>query len=74
MSGDTFTMILKAIDTYATMHPRPPHVSQTQAARMLHVSRPTMSRMVKAGTFTLNDCGLIPITQIDRAVQGNRHA
>ena len=59
----------KAIACYAASHPRPPHVNQVQAAAMLGVSRPTLCRMVKAGVFKLNACGMIPIGQIDRALE-----
>lgn len=38
---------IKAVEIYAARHPRPPHVTQKQAAEMLNVSRPTLSRMVK---------------------------
>lgn len=48
--------------------PRPFHLNQTQAAEVLGVSKATVSRMVRSGTFTLNSCGMIPIAQIDRAL------
>lgn len=48
--------------------PRPFQVTQGQAAEILGVSRATVSKMVKSGTFTLNKCGMIPISQIDRAL------
>lgn len=66
---ETLATALKAVELYAAKHPRPPHVTQKQAAEMLNVSRPTLSRMVKAGTFRLNQCGLIPIDQIDAAIK-----
>lgn len=49
---------------------RPPHVNQTQAAEMLRVSRSTISNMLKFGTLSLNECGMIPIDQIDSAASG----
>ena len=57
-----------AIRLYAETHPRPPAVTQSQAAAMLGVSRSTMTRLVRAGQFALNKCGLIPIGQIDEAI------
>lgn len=32
-----FEIALKAVQLYAEMHPRPPHVTQAQAAEMLMV-------------------------------------
>jgi excisionase family DNA binding protein len=60
---------VKAVQLYAERHPRPCQVTITQAAEMLGLSRHTVSKMVKAGQFKLNKCGLIPIEQIDRALQ-----
>ncbi|WP_156967070.1 helix-turn-helix transcriptional regulator [Paraburkholderia ferrariae] len=57
-----------AVQLYAENHPRPPHVTIKQAAEMLGLSRHTVSKMVKMGTFKLNKCGLIPITQVDTAL------
>ena len=48
--------------------PRPFQVTQGQAAEILRVSRATVSKMVKSGAFTLNKCGMIPISQIDNAL------
>lgn len=59
---------LKAIELYATTHPRPPHVNQTQAAAMLNMSIPTVRKLVKSGALKMNKCGLIPITEIDKAI------
>jgi hypothetical protein len=50
--------------------PRPDSVTQAEAARMLKKSRPTIGKMVKAGTFRLNKLGNIPIEQIDAAIKG----
>ena len=59
---------LKAVSIYASTHPRPPHVTQKQAAEMIGKSEPTVRKMVRAGTFKLNACGMIPIADIDRAI------
>lgn len=64
----------KAVQLYAESHPRPPQVTQAQAAEMLGISRPTMSRLVKAGIVRLNACGLVPISEVDRALQSRRAA
>ena len=49
------------------MHPRPTHVTQVQAAEMLHMSRDTVRKLIRHGVLKLNACGLIPIEQIDAA-------
>lgn len=71
---DQLEIAAKAVQLYAETHPRPPQVTQTQAAEMIGVSRPTLSRMVKAGTIKLNACGLIPISEIDRVLAADRAA
>lgn len=65
---------IRAVRLYAETHPRPPHVTQRQAAEMLCVSPPTVSRMVKAGTLRLNKAGMIPIAQIDALIEAERAA
>lgn len=67
-------LAIKAVQIYAETHPRPSQVTQTQAAEMLGISRPTLTRMIKAGTVRLNPCGLVPITEIDRALAPSRAA
>lgn len=62
-------MAVKAVQIYAERHPRPCQVTITQAAEMLGLSRHTVSKMVRAGQFKLNGCGLIPIEQVDRALR-----
>ena len=57
-----------AVRLYAETHPRPPHVTQKQAAMMLNISESTMSRMVKTGRIRINKFGMIPITEIDAAL------
>ena len=59
---------VKAVEIYASQHPRPPHVNQVQAAAMLGLSIPTVRKLIKAGTIKLNKCGLIPISEIDKAI------
>lgn len=60
---------IKAVQLYAEMHPRPPHVNQQQAAEMLHLSRVTVRKMIRAGTIKTNEIGQIPIGEIDRVLQ-----
>lgn len=65
---DALFIARMAVQLYAETHPRPPHVTQRQAALMLGVSTATVSRMVKSGHLTLNDFAAIPIDQIDSAI------
>jgi len=55
----------RAIDRYETQSPRPVHVTITQAAAMLGLSRPTVRKMLETGALRFNGCGRIPIEQID---------
>lgn len=59
---------LKAVELYASAHPRPPHVNQTQAAEMLRLDPKTVRKLVRAGTIRLNGCGMIPIAEIDKVL------
>lgn len=56
-----------AVRLYAETHPRPTQVTQTQAAQMLGLSRITVGKLLRNGTLSLNDCGLIPIELVDLA-------
>lgn len=69
---DIDRIALRAVQIYAETHPRPPHVTQKQAGEMLHLSKPTITRLVRTGSLKLNEAGLIPITEIDRLVQMRR--
>jgi len=60
---------VRAVQLYAERHPRPAHVTITQAAEMLGLGRHTVGRMVRAGQMKLNKCGLIPIEQVDRMLE-----
>lgn len=62
---------VRAVQIYAERHPRPVQVNQKQAADMLGVSARTVYNMIKAGTFKLNRCGMIPIEQIDKALEAS---
>lgn len=74
MNSKLIQIAARAVQLYAETHPRPAQVTQSQASKMLGISRPTLSRMVKAGTIKLNACGLIPITEIDRVLASDRAA
>lgn len=65
---DHIDIAIAAMRLYAETHPRPPHVTQSQAAEMLGLSAPTVRRLVRSGMLRLNRAGLIPIGEIDRAV------
>lgn len=65
---DTSVAAIKmAIALFAEMRHRPTHVNQKQAAEMLHLSQPTVGKLVRAGVLPLNDCGMIPIEAVDAA-------
>lgn len=53
--ADVLNTAIKAVEIYAARHPRPPHVTITQAAEMLGRNRSTvtamLSRSTRAGRF-----------------------
>lgn len=51
----------QAVRLYAEMHPRPPHVTLAQAAEMMHLSEPTVRKLIVAGKIRRNASGLIPV-------------
>lgn len=59
-------MAVKAVAIYAARHPRPLHVTITQAAEMLGRSRPTVRKMLLENRIRSNAAGSIPIEAIDR--------
>lgn len=61
-----------AVRRYAESHPRPLQVNKCQAAQMLNLSRPTLDKIIKAGSIKLNRCGLIPISEVDRVLAAER--
>lgn len=71
---EVLTIASKAVQLYAESHPRPLHVTKTQAAEMLGISRPTLDKMMRAGLLRLNSFGLIPIGQIDEALSARKAA
>lgn len=69
MQDQTATeLAARAVRMYAEQHPRPSSVTQAQAAEMLGVSRPTVRKLVAAGTLKLNALGQVPVWMIDAAL------
>lgn len=60
MTPETLTIAAAAVRLYAESHPRPIHVTKTDAAKMLGISRPTVDTLIKAGMLSLNRLGKIP--------------
>jgi Mn-dependent DtxR family transcriptional regulator len=58
----------KGAQMYAEEHPRPSQVNAVQAAEMLDCSPQTVRKMIKDGRLALNKLGLIPVSEIDRAL------
>lgn len=65
---DLDVVALRAVRLYAESHPRPLHVTQKQACEMLELSYPTMRKLIQSGEIKLNKCGLIPISEVDKAL------
>ncbi|MGL6155965.1 MAG: DNA-binding protein [Ralstonia mannitolilytica] len=65
MQTNELDIAMRAVRLFAETHPRPTHVTMTQAGEMLGLTRQTVSKLVHAGKLKLNGCGLIPIEQID---------
>lgn len=65
MDMEQLEIAIKAVQIFSETHPRPSQVTQIQAAEMLGISRQTVSRMVRTGSFSLNKCGMVPILEID---------
>jgi len=64
--ADVLNTAIKAVEIYAARHPRPPHVTITQAAEMLGRNRSTVTAMLSRYRIPLNACGQIPIESVDR--------
>ena len=65
---NTLAIALQAVRLYAEMHPRPSHVTQHQACEIMGRSHPTIRKMIRSGELRLNAAGLIPMSEIDRAM------
>ncbi|AYX28451.1 Uncharacterised protein [Burkholderia pseudomallei] len=66
--SDALRIATKAVEIYAGRRPRPPHVTITQAAEMLGVSRPTARRILTDARVGRNHAGMVPIEEIDRVL------
>lgn len=62
---------IRAVEIFASRHPRPCHVTQKQAAEMLDKSVQTIRKMIQSGRLKLNACGMVPIEQVDAALRPN---
>lgn len=69
MNKEYLQIAIKAVQIFSETHPRPSQVTMAQVAEMLGISRQTVSKMVKAGSISLNKCGLIPINEVDKVIK-----
>ena len=69
--SDLLRVATKAVELYAAKHPRPTQVTQQQAAEILGVSSRTVRNYIRSRKLKLNDCGRLPIEDVDamRATQ-----
>ncbi|CAL8474489.1 DNA-binding protein [Caballeronia sp. S22] len=63
---EALDIAVKAVALYAARHPRPAHVTITQAADMLGRSRQTVRNHLVANGVRINALGSIPIEAVDR--------
>ncbi|MFM0518050.1 DNA-binding protein [Caballeronia jiangsuensis] len=63
---EALDIAVKAVALYAARHPRPAHVTITQAAEMLGRSRQTVRSYLVQHGIRLNALGSIPIESIDK--------
>lgn len=68
MDARTLDVAYRAVRLYAETHPRPSHVTMTQAGEMLGISTHTLRKMVRGGFLKVDRKGAIPIEEIDRIV------
>ncbi|WP_174479486.1 hypothetical protein [Paraburkholderia heleia] len=64
--AEALELAVKAVEIYAGRHPRPPHVTISQAAAMIGRSRGTVAAMLSRYRIQLNACGQIPIESVDK--------
>lgn len=60
--ADVLKIAEAAVERYAARHPRPTHVTISQAAKMLGISRGTATKLLGAQR---NACGQVPIEAVD---------
>lgn len=68
MNTEIIDIATAAVQRYAESHPRPLQVNQVQAGEMLGLSHVTVRKLIRSGAIKLNECGLIPVSEIDRAI------
>lgn len=68
MNAEVLQTAVKAVQIYAETHPRPSQVTQLQVADMLGKSHVTVRKMIRSGIIRMNECGSIPITEVDRVL------
>lgn len=66
--NEALEIATKAVQLYAEQHPRPSHVTKAQAAEMLGLSHPTLTKLIAQGAIRMNKVGKIPVSEIDRAL------
>lgn len=66
MNQEHLALVEFAMRRVIEARPRPSSVTQKQAAEMLGVSRPTLTKLVRSGKLKLNGLGQIPVAQIDK--------
>jgi len=66
--SEVLDIAFQAVRLYAETHPRPLHVTQGQAAEMLGISMDALVRMMAAKKIRLNECGMIPMPDIDLVI------
>lgn len=71
MSTEALDIAREAVRMYAESRPRPSQVTQRQAAEMLGLCDKTVRAMIRSGRIKMNDCGLIPISEVDRVLAAN---
>lgn len=74
MNQEIINIATAAVQRYAEMHPRPVQVTQTQAADMLGLCIHTVRKLIKNGSIRLNECGLIPISEVDNVLASRNRA
>lgn len=66
MNQEHLALVEFAMRRVIEARPRPSSVTQKQAAEMLGVSHPTLTKLVRSGKLKLNGLGQIPVAQIDK--------
>lgn len=59
--------------SYAESHPRPVMVTQKEGAETMGISIHTFRKLIKDGVIHLNSAGLVPMSEIDKAIAVRGH-